>query len=84
MAKHNDKLGSRSIKVKSRSKPEKLPGYYQRKVRKSLYYHHYGDSQSRGRSRPVPWINEAGFSIDTPLQVEIDAGCIILTVTQVS
>lgn len=94
MAKCNDKLESRSAKAKSSKNAEKFPYYRQLKVRTSLYYYHYGAFQPRDRYRPikpVPWINikgywlnKAGFHIDTPLQVKIEKGCIILTVIQVS
>ena len=94
MANRNDKLESRSTKAKSSQKARKFPYYRQLKVRWSLYYYQYGDFQPRHRYRPirpVPWINikgywlnEAGFSIDTPLQVKISKGRITLTVIQVS
>lgn len=94
MANRNNKLESRSAKVKSSKKPEKFPYHRQFKVRKSQYYYQYGDFQPRNHYRPVipvPWINikgywlnEAGFSIDTPLQVKIEEGRIILTVAQTS
>ncbi len=93
MANSNDKLESRSSKEKSSKQPEKFPYQRKLKVRKSLYHHHYGDFQPRGRYRPiklVPWINikgywleEAGFSINTPLQVVVDEGRITLTPDQV-
>ena len=94
MANRNDKLESRSAKAKSSKIVRIFPYFRQLKVRPSLYYYQYGDFQSRGRYRPVrhvPWINikgywlnEAGFGIDTPLQVKIDPGRIILTVAQAS
>ena len=90
MAKHNDKLESRSTKGKSSKKIRKFPYYRQLKVRPSLYYRQYGDFQPRDRYRPVipvPWINikgywlnEAGFSIDTPLKVKVNRGRITLTI----
>ena len=94
MAKRNDKLETRSTKEKSSKKAQKHPYYRQLKVRTSLYYYHVGDFQPRDRYRPiipVPWINikgywlnEAGFTIDTPLQVTVNKGRIILTTSQVS
>ena len=90
MARGNNKLEFRSTKVNSSKKHDKFPYYRQLKVRKSLYYYQFGDFQHRDPYRPikfVPWINikgfwlnEAGFSIDTPLQVKIEKGCIILTI----
>jgi len=90
MARCNNKLETRSTKEKSNRKAEKFLYHHLLKVRKNHYYHRYGDFQRRDRYRPirpVPWINikgywlkEAGFSIDTPSQVKIDEGCIIVTI----
>ena len=90
MAKDNDKLDSRSTKGNSSKKPRQFPYYRQLKVRPSLYYRQYGDFQPRDRYRPVipvPWINikgywlnEAGFTIDTPLNVKVDKGCITISI----
>ena len=94
MAKRNDKLETRSTKEKSGKKVRKLPYNRQLKVRPSLYYRQYGDFQPRNRYhpiKPVPWINikgywlnEAGFSIGTPLQVKVNKGRIVLTIAKVS
>jgi len=94
MANRNDKLETRSTKAKSSKKVTKLPYYRKLKVRESLYYHHYGDFQPRDRYRPirpVPWINIkgywlnlAGFSIGTPLQVNVNKGRIVLTPVMIS
>jgi len=94
MAKRNDKLETRSTKVKSSKKSGKFPYYRQLKVRKSYYYYQYGDFQPRDRYAPlesVPWINiqgywltEAGFSIGVLVRVKISKNCIILTPMMVS
>jgi len=94
MAKHNDKLETRSTKEKSSKKVTKFPYYRKLKVRESLYYHHYGDFQPRDRYRPirpVPWINikgywlnKAGFTIGVPLKVKVSKGRIVLSIIPVS
>ena len=94
MAKGNDKRETRSTKEKSIKKAQKHPYYRQLKVRTGHYYYHFGNFQPVDRYRPiipVPWINikgywlnEAGFTIDTPLQVTVNKGRIILTTSQVS
>ena len=94
MAKRNDKLESRSTKVKSSKKSRIFPYYRQFKVRKSYYFYQYGDFQPRDRYRPVKsvpwiniqgyWLNEAGFSIGTIVRVKISKNRIVLTPMRVS
>ncbi|ARN73773.1 SymE family type I addiction module toxin [Oceanicoccus sagamiensis] len=81
-------MAKRTIPPEPSSAQEKLSSYRQLKVRKSYYHYQYSDFQPRHRhasSPPVPWVqikgywlNQAGFTIDTLLSVEVKQGCIIL------
>ena len=81
-------MANSTIPPHPNSPQEKLSTYRQLKVRKSYYHYQHGDFQHRDRhvnSPPVPWVhikgywlNKAGFTIDTPLSVEVRQGCIIL------
>ena len=88
MAKREFKLESRSTKAKSNKPAQNFPYTRKLKVRSSYYYQQYHAAWHRERRFPesVPWINikgywlkEAGFVIDTPLNVEINEGRIVLT-----
>ena len=68
------------------SNKQPLPYERNLKVRESFYDHHF-TNQRPGYPIPVPWINmkgywldEAGFTINTPLVVKIRKGKIVLTV----
>ena len=81
MAKYNSTPEPRSAKEKS-SYSRKL------KVRKGYYHYQYGDFQPRQNHhscQPVPWVqikgywlNKAGFTIGTQLNVQVQNGCITI------
>ncbi|MEE8056467.1 MAG: SymE family type I addiction module toxin [Pseudomonadales bacterium] len=89
MAKRNHKPEPRSAKGFSPKTAQQFPYQRQLKVRSGAYYYQYGDFQPRHRHhacQPVPWVyikgywlNQAGFSIGTPLQASISKGRIVLT-----
>jgi len=95
MAKHNDKLETRSTKAKSSKKIRKFPHSRKLKVRESVYFYQY-DQCFRSRNPccppvPVPWINikgywlnKVGFTIGTPLKVRVSKGRIFLSIIPVS
>ncbi|ARN76354.1 hypothetical protein BST96_09455 [Oceanicoccus sagamiensis] len=70
------------------SAQEKFSSFRKLKVRKSYYdYQHNGAYTHRHptESPPVPWVqikgywlNQTGFTIGSPLSVEVQPGCIIL------
>lgn len=83
MAKHNSTPEFRSAKAK-------FPYSRQLKVRSSYYYRAYNPRyrympHKIPKKAPVPWINikgywlnQAGFTIDTPLSVTVRKGRIVL------
>ena len=95
MAKHNDKLESRSTKEKTTKKAEFIPHTRQLKVRRSYYPHQYENFRPYRENyrppSPVPWINfkgywlnKAGFEIDSPLKVEVSKHRIVVTIDPIS
>ena len=81
-------MANRTIPPELDSAQEKFSSFRKLKVRKSYYdYQHTGAYAQRcpGESAPVPWVqikgywlNQAGFTIGSPLSVEVQPGCIIL------
>ena len=77
-------MANATITPHPNSPQEKLSTFRQLKVRKSYYPYQLADTQPHN-NQPVPrveikgyWLNLAGFTIDTPLSVEVQLGCIIL------
>jgi hypothetical protein len=78
MAKQNGKAGNRLRKCK-------ICEQRYIKVNQIPYLHKLKDDPV-GAGRPVPWIqmkghwlDQAGFSIDTPVTVRVMEGCLVLT-----
>ena len=81
-------MAKRTIPPEPSSAQEKLSTFRQLKVRQSYYDHQYHPkARSAINKPPVPvpwvqikgyWLNQAGFTIGSPLSVEVKQGCIIL------
>lgn len=79
MAERHGKAGSRLRKCKICE---------QRYIKVNAIYYEYRTKQQTAYSgsRPVPsiqmkghWLDQAGFSIDTPVTVRVMEGCLVLT-----
>jgi len=84
MAKQNGKPGNRLRKCKICE---------QRYIKVNAIHYEYRTKQQSAYSgsRAVPWIqmkghwlDQAGFSIDTPVTVRVMEGCLVLTVEQLT
>ena len=74
-------MANPTIPPEPNSAQEKLSTFRHLKVRKGYYAYQHADFHPRHRhvnSPPVPWVqikgywlNKAGFTIDTPLSVEL-------------
>ena len=81
-------MAKRTIQLDPCSAQEKSSSFRKLKVRKGHYYYQHADFQPRQKYRfcePVPWVqikgywlNKAGFTIDMPLSVEVQDGCITI------
>ncbi|AZZ92134.1 type I addiction module toxin, SymE family [Hahella sp. KA22] len=82
MAKPHDKPERRSAKGKSA-----LPHQRRLKVRKGYYDYHLSSSRyDYGGFKPVPWmlikgywLEQAGFGVDTEVEVSVSEGRIVFT-----
>jgi len=79
-------MAKRTIPPEPRSAQEKSSTFRNLKVRKGYYPHQFHSNNQYSTPRPVPWVqikgywlNQAGFSIGTPLSVQVQNGCIIIT-----
>ena len=68
-----------------RSAKEKSSYFRQLKVRSGYYPHQFNSNRPYFVPKPVPWVqikgywlNQAGFSIGTPLSVQVQNGCITI------
>ncbi|MCP4485728.1 MAG: type I toxin-antitoxin system SymE family toxin, partial [Gammaproteobacteria bacterium] len=80
-------MAKRTIPPEHRSAQEKSTTFRQLKVRKGYYPHQFNARQPYFVPKPVPWIqlkgywlNQAGFTIGTPITVQIQRGRLILKV----
>ena len=80
MAKRNSTPEPRSAQAKSKY-------FRQLKVRSGCYFHQFNNKSPYFIPKPVPWVqikgywlNQAGFTIGTPLSVQVQQGCIILKI----
>jgi len=67
-------------------RPCKIPTEKRIKVNKTFYPQHPKEHSPYRGDRAVPWIQmkgywleQAGFSIDTPITVRVMEGCLVLT-----
>lgn len=87
MANTNNKPGFRPAKACPRPRPgNKISQERQIKVTRSHYEYKPNDSNGYHCTRYVPWIQmkgkwleQAGFSIDTPVKIRVMDGCLVLT-----
>ncbi len=81
-------MAKRTIQLEPRSPQEKSTSFRTLKVRKGYYHYQHGDFQPRQNHyscQPVPWVqikgywlNKAGFTIGTQLNVQVQNGCITI------
>jgi toxic protein SymE len=86
MAKRTIPPEPRSAQAFSTSNASQASSFRQLKVRKGYYPHQYHSKKQYSVPKPVPWVqikgywlNQAGFAIGTPLSVQVQNGCIIIT-----
>ena len=85
MAKRTIPPEPRSAQAFSSNNASQPTSYRNLKVRKGYYPHQYHAQKQYSAPKPVPWVeikgywlNQAGFSIGTPLSVQVQNGCITI------